>query len=60
MAKQALLYPDERVPIVLPFLANGIIAMDGLKTEGIFRVPGDSDQVAMVKDRIDRGSSTST
>lgn len=55
MAKQAALYPTERVPIVLPFLAQGILAFGGQATEGLFRIPGDSDQVAMVKDRIDRG-----
>lgn len=55
MARQAALYPTEKVPIILPFLAQGILALDGAETEGLFRIPGDSDQVAMVKDRIDRG-----
>lgn len=52
---QSELYPDDRVPIILPFLANGILALGGAATEGIFRVPGDGDGVAMLKDRIDRG-----
>lgn len=52
---QADLYPNDRVPIILPFLANGILALGGASTEGIFRVPGDGDGVAMLKDRIDRG-----
>ncbi|KAL7415284.1 hypothetical protein BDY24DRAFT_382457 [Mrakia frigida] len=52
---QSELYPDDRVPIILPFLANGILALGGACTEGIFRVPGDGDGVAMLKDRIDRG-----
>lgn len=55
MSRQAALYPAEKVPIILPFLAQGILALGGPETEGLFRIPGDSDQVAMVKDRIDRG-----
>jgi hypothetical protein len=43
------------VPIVLPFLADGILALGGAKAEGIFRVPGDGDAVAELKLRIDRG-----
>ena len=48
-------YPHMKVPIILPFLADGILALGGTKTEGIFRVPGDSDAVAELKLRIDRG-----
>ncbi|KAG6857777.1 hypothetical protein H0H87_004193 [Tephrocybe sp. NHM501043] len=48
-------YPEEKVPIILPFLANGILALGGLKSEGIFRVPGDADSVSDLKLRIDRG-----
>jgi len=43
------------VPIILPFLANGILALGGTKSEGIFRVPGDGDSVSELKLRIDRG-----
>jgi hypothetical protein len=46
------------VPIVLPFLADGVLALGGTKAEGIFRVPGDSDAVAALKMRLDRGSYT--
>lgn len=48
-------YPHQKVPIILPFLANGILALGGRKAEGIFRVPGDSDSVSELKLRIDRG-----
>lgn len=48
-------YPQQRVPIILPFLADGILALGGLKTEGIFRIPGDADSVSELKLRIDRG-----
>lgn len=57
MAIQAELYGADRVPIVLPFLANAILALGGITTEGVFRVPGDMDSIAMLKDRIDRGRS---
>lgn len=48
-------YPSERIPIILPFLADGILALGGTKCEGIFRVPGDNDLVSDLKLRIDRG-----
>ncbi|KAG5638803.1 hypothetical protein H0H81_010032 [Sphagnurus paluster] len=48
-------YPQQKVPIILPFLADGILALGGLKAEGIFRVPGDGDSVSELKLRIDRG-----
>ncbi|KAI0295862.1 hypothetical protein B0F90DRAFT_1749029 [Multifurca ochricompacta] len=51
-------YPTQRVPIVLPFLADGVLALGGTKAEGIFRVPGDSDAVATLKMRLDCGSYT--
>ncbi|KAF8995464.1 hypothetical protein BDQ17DRAFT_1250698 [Cyathus striatus] len=48
-------YPHQKVPIILPFLADGILALGGPKVEGIFRVPGDADSVSELKLRIDRG-----
>ena len=51
-------YPRQKVPIVLPFLADGVLALGGTKSEGIFRVPGDADAVAALKMRLDRGSYT--
>lgn len=48
-------YPHMQVPIILPFLADGILALGGTKSEGIFRVPGDSDAVSELKLRIDKG-----
>lgn len=52
---QARNYPEQKVPIILPFLANGILALGGPKAEGIFRVPGDGDSISELKLRIDRG-----
>ncbi|KAK0212594.1 hypothetical protein DFS33DRAFT_1370164 [Desarmillaria ectypa] len=48
-------YPHQKVPIILPFLADGILALGGTKSEGIFRVPGDGDAISELKLRIDRG-----
>ncbi|KAJ6558505.1 hypothetical protein DFH09DRAFT_1163029 [Mycena vulgaris] len=48
-------YPHQKVPIILPFLADGILALGGSKAEGIFRVPGDGDSVSELKLRIDKG-----
>lgn len=48
-------YPHQKVPIILPFLADGMLALGGTKCEGIFRVPGDGDAVSELKLRIDRG-----
>ncbi|KAF9501625.1 hypothetical protein BDN71DRAFT_1439284 [Pleurotus eryngii] len=48
-------YPQQKVPIILPFLADGILALGGPKSEGIFRVPGDGDSVSELKLRIDQG-----
>ncbi|KAL5484811.1 hypothetical protein ACEPAI_7453 [Sanghuangporus weigelae] len=48
-------YPHLQVPIILPFLADGILALGGLKSEGIFRIPGDGDSVGELKIRIERG-----
>ncbi|OBZ66582.1 Rho GTPase-activating protein 39 [Grifola frondosa] len=48
-------YPHKQVPIILPFLSDGILALGGTKSEGIFRVPGDGDAVSELKLRIDKG-----
>lgn len=55
MDLQARSYPSLKVPVILPFLADGILALGGLKAEGIFRVPGDGDAVSELKSRMDRG-----
>ena len=52
---QAGSYPELKVPVILPFLADGIFALGGLESEGIFRVPGDHDTVSDLRARIDRG-----
>lgn len=55
MDLQANAYPNLMVPVILPFLADGILALGGTRSEGIFRVPADTDRVSELKSRIDRG-----
>nr|XP_018259661.1 uncharacterized protein I303_07729 [Kwoniella dejecticola CBS 10117]OBR81819.1 hypothetical protein I303_07729 [Kwoniella dejecticola CBS 10117] len=55
MELQKRAYPSLKVPVILPFLADGILALGGLQSEGIFRVPGDGDSVNELKSRMDRG-----
>lgn len=55
MQLQSRSFPSLKVPVILPFLAEGILSLGGLQSEGIFRVPGDNDSVSELKSRIDRG-----
>lgn len=36
---------DLDIPKIVPFLANMVLDLNGLTSEGIFRVPGDADDV---------------
>lgn len=36
---------DMDIPKIVPFLANMVLDLNGLSSEGIFRVPGDADDV---------------
>jgi hypothetical protein len=49
-------HPTDKVPVILPFLADAILALGGTRSEGIFRIPGDGDSVSELKSRIDRGN----
>jgi hypothetical protein len=55
MRLQERTYANSKVPIILPFLADGILALGGTKSEGIFRIPGDGDEVSDLRVRIDKG-----
>ena len=44
-----------KVPRVLAFLTDAVIQLNGCETEGIFRVPGDSDSIDDLRIRIDSG-----
>ncbi|CAG8448616.1 3793_t:CDS:10 [Acaulospora colombiana] len=41
------------VPRLLPFLAHSVLELKGLISEGIFRVPGEVDQITELKLRIE-------
>jgi hypothetical protein len=42
------------VPRILPALADAIVRLQGQKSEGIFRVPGDAEGVSDLRCRIDK------
>jgi len=47
-------FPTRRLPWILTTLTDQILALNGLSTEGIFRIPADYDEVTMVKCRYDQ------
>lgn len=57
MDMQAQRFPDNRLPWILTTLTEAILLLNGLQTEGIFRVPGDIDCVNSLKLQIDRWES---
>ena len=34
-----------KIPKIVPFLTDAVLKMNGLQSEGIFRVPGDAEEV---------------
>lgn len=54
MDNQAAKYPDLKLPWVLTNLAEQVLRLDGHQTEGIFRVPGDIDDVNFLKVQVDQ------
>ncbi|OQV12646.1 Rho GTPase-activating protein 39 [Hypsibius exemplaris] len=50
-------FPDRKLPWIQTVLSDEIRRLHGLRTEGIFRVPGDIDEVNMLKVRMDRWNS---
>ena len=55
MQTQEHAYPQAKVPIILMFLTDAMLALDALKTRGIFRISGNPDQVIELRVRIERG-----
>ena len=47
--------PCLKVPRIFTFLSRTILKLHGQQTEGIFRVPGDSENIAFNKVQLDRG-----
>ncbi|KAJ1656630.1 hypothetical protein IWQ61_003836 [Dispira simplex] len=46
------------IPRVLPYLADMILMLNGPQSEGIFRIPGDGEQVQRLRQRLDAGNYT--
>jgi hypothetical protein len=49
-------FPNLPIPRILAFLAEGILDLNGQQSEGIFRVPGDTDFVTNLKLRIEKNN----
>ncbi|XP_068704201.1 rho GTPase-activating protein 39-like isoform X1 [Montipora foliosa] len=54
MEEQAKRFPSLQLPWILPTLAEAVLHHQGASTEGIFRVPGDIDEVNSQKLKLDR------
>jgi len=48
--------PELEVPKILKCLTDAVIAMGGLKTEGIFRVPASATEVQNLKKQVNQGN----
>ncbi|KAI0236254.1 hypothetical protein L0F63_003880 [Massospora cicadina] len=58
MERQIKTNPELKLPKVLPFLTDAVLQLRGDQSEGIFRVPGDMEQVASLRLRIDKNTYT--
>ncbi|XP_054151321.1 rho GTPase-activating protein 39, partial [Melozone crissalis] len=54
VAMQRDRYPDRQLPWVQTRLSEEVLALNGDQTEGIFRVPGDIDEVNALKLQVDQ------
>uniref|UniRef100_H3BHK9 Rho GTPase-activating protein 39 n=1 Tax=Latimeria chalumnae TaxID=7897 RepID=H3BHK9_LATCH len=54
MLRQQELYPDRKLPWIQTELSQQVLAHGGAQTEGIFRVPGDIDEVNALKLQVDQ------
>lgn len=54
MEAQAQRFPSLKLPWILPTLAESVLHHHGASIEGIFRVPGDIDEVNSQKLKLDR------
>lgn len=54
MLVQRRKYPQLQLPWIQTTLSEAVIRLNGAKTEGIFRVPGDLDEVNNLKVKFDR------
>ncbi|XP_040293941.1 rho GTPase-activating protein 39-like isoform X2 [Bufo bufo] len=54
MERQKEVYPDRRLPWVQTQLSQQVLSLGGERTEGIFRVPGDIDEVNALKLQVEQ------
>uniref|UniRef100_A0A8C1QLI7 Rho GTPase-activating protein 39 n=1 Tax=Cyprinus carpio TaxID=7962 RepID=A0A8C1QLI7_CYPCA len=54
MSMQKDRYPDRQLPWVQTRLSEEVLSLNGDQTEGIFRVPGDIDEVNALKLQVDQ------
>ncbi|XP_030068117.1 rho GTPase-activating protein 39 isoform X2 [Microcaecilia unicolor] len=54
MLRQQDTFPDHRLPWVQTKLSQQVLALGGQRTEGIFRIPGDIDEVNALKLQVDQ------
>ncbi|OWK49652.1 Rho GTPase-activating protein 39 [Lonchura striata] len=54
VAMQKDLFPERQLPWVQTRLSEEVLALNGDQTEGIFRVPGDIDEVNALKLQVDQ------
>ncbi|RUS18343.1 hypothetical protein BC937DRAFT_88864 [Endogone sp. FLAS-F59071] len=55
MSLQQESLPDLKIPRIVPFLSDAVLTLNGQHSEGIFRVPGDVDEVTDLRIRIENG-----
>jgi Rho GTPase-activating protein 39 len=49
-------YPDEEEPFVLSIMSDYLLKVDAFNTLGIFRLPGDTDEIERHKDKMNMGN----
>ncbi|KAI1233277.1 hypothetical protein IHE44_0004445 [Lamprotornis superbus] len=54
MLRQQNMYPGNKLPWVQTQLSQQVLALGGEQTEGIFRIPGDIDEVNALKLQVDQ------
>ncbi|XP_042318095.1 rho GTPase-activating protein 39-like isoform X2 [Sceloporus undulatus] len=54
MLRQQDMYPDNKLPWVQTQLSQQVLELGGEQTEGIFRIPGDIDEVNALKLQVDQ------
>ncbi|KFP39349.1 Rho GTPase-activating protein 39, partial [Chlamydotis macqueenii] len=54
MLRQQDMYPSNKLPWVQTQLSQQVLALGGEQTEGIFRIPGDIDEVNALKLQVDQ------